>query len=203
MNAAAAGHDMVDLAFALRGDAIAADYAWALWLGVRERLAWLDGEAIAGIHPLAGVSGAGDRLYLGRRARLTLRLPRARVGDAQALAGAVFDLGGRVQVEGEGSARPLQASAVLYAPFVWVDRDDEAEFVAECRRLLPACGGDMICGKARSAARGEGTLRGYSVMLHGLTAAESIDLQCAGLGGERRLGCGLFMPHKSVAAVGA
>jgi CRISPR-associated protein Cas6 len=195
--------EMVDVAFALRGDAIVADYAWRLWLGVSGRLPWLGEDGAAGIHPLAGVSGSGGSLYLNRRARLILRLRRDRIEAAQALAGLALDLGGEVVVEGDGSVRQLFATPVLYAPFVCVDLDDEAAFVEECRRRLPGSGGQMICGKARSAARGEGTVRGYSLMLHGLDAAESIDLQCSGLGSERRLGCGIFVPHKSVAAVGA
>jgi hypothetical protein len=39
-------------------------------------------------------------------------------------------------------------------------------------------------------------------MLHGLGAADSLAVQEAGLGAHRALGCGLFVPHKSVVAVG-
>ncbi|MEK7361238.1 MAG: type I-MYXAN CRISPR-associated protein Cas6/Cmx6, partial [Pseudomonadota bacterium] len=31
----------------------------------------------------------------------------------------------------------------------------------------------------------------------------SLRMQATGLGAERKLGCGLFIPHKSAAAVGA
>jgi CRISPR-associated protein Cas6 len=197
------GAKMVDVAFALSGGSIMADYAWRLWLGVSERLPWLDEDAAAGIHPLAGVSGSDGALYLNRRAKLILRIARKRIGSAQALAGATLDLGGAVTVQDDVSVRQLLPAAVLYAPFVCVECDDEAAFIEECRRRLPESGGEMICGKARSAARGEGTVRGYSLMLHGLQAEESIALQRFGLGEERRLGCGIFVPHKSVAAVGS
>jgi CRISPR-associated protein Cas6 len=196
---------MVDLAFPLRGDAMIADYAWRLWLAVSARLPWLDGEPGAGIHPLAGVSGGGEVLYMSRRARLVLRLPRERVAAAQSLAGVRLDLGDDcvVTVDGFGTERALWPAPVLYAPFVYVDCEDEGEFLQECRRRMPAAGERMICGKARSAARDGGTLRGFSLMLHDLDAQASIDLQCSGLGEERRLGCGIFVPHKSVAAVGS
>jgi hypothetical protein len=39
-------------------------------------------------------------------------------------------------------------------------------------------------------------------MLHGLKRAESVAIQESGLGLHRLLGCGLFVPHKSIAAVG-
>jgi CRISPR-associated protein Cas6 len=35
---------------------------------------------------------------------------------------------------------------------------------------------------------------GYAMQVAGLTAEESIRLQEEGLGGRRRMGCGLFMP---------
>jgi hypothetical protein len=40
-------------------------------------------------------------------------------------------------------------------------------------------------------------------MLHGLATAASLRVLEAGVGRHRRLGCGLFVPHKSAAAVGA
>ena len=46
-------------------------------------------------------------------------------------------------------------------------------------------------------------LHGYSLMLDGLSAEGALRLLDAGLGPHRRLGCGLFVPHKSAAAVGA
>jgi hypothetical protein len=44
---------------------------------------------------------------------------------------------------------------------------------------------------------------GYSLMLDGLSPADSLRVLEAGLGRHRRLGCGLFVPHKSAAAVRA
>lgn len=196
--------EVVDVTFSLRGDAIAADHAQRLWDGLCERLPWLEDEAAAGVHPIAGGSGSEGVLYLNRRARLTLRLPASRIDAVQGLAGATLDLGGKVVVEGEGSLRPLAWNAVLYAPFVCVDRADELEFLQECRRLLEPllAAPHLVCGKARSATTRNGMLRGFSLMLHGLGKDESLTLQRVGLGGQRRLGCGLFVPHKAVAAVG-
>ena len=63
--------------------------------------------------------------------------------------------------------------------------------------------GDFIIGK-RSSARGPaGDLTGFSVMLTGLRPHESTRLQVAGLGPYRKLGFGVFVPHRSTAAVGS
>ena len=38
---------------------------------------------------------------------------------------------------------------------------------------------------------------GYALRVFGLTAEESIRLQEEGLGGRRRMGCGVFLPIRS------
>ena len=61
----------------------------------------------------------------------------------------------------------------------------------------------MITGKAHVASTPEGAVRGFSLLLHGLTPKQSLAVQESGLGEGRKLGCGIFIPHKSVVAVGA
>ena len=61
-----------------------------------------------------------------------------------------------------------------------------------------------VCGKRQQRAqRCRRPLVGFSLMLHGLSAADSLTVQRVGIGPHRALGCGLFVPHKSAAAVGA
>jgi CRISPR-associated protein Cas6 len=196
--------EVVDLAFALRGDSIQPDYGLLLWQAVAAVLDWFEGERQAAIHPVRGATVSGDRLVLSRRAQLVLRLPAARVAAGRMLAGTRFDLGGMVEV-GEASVRPLLAYPVLYSGFVSTGFEDEERFLAEASRLIAAAGiaCKLIVGKRRQAAGGDGPVTGYSLMLHGLSAEHSLRIQTAGLGGQHLLGCGIFVPHKSIAAVGA
>lgn len=194
--------DVVDLVFALRGRAIALDYADRLWEGLRERLQWLDQLERVGVHPLAGVSPGDSELYLTRRARLALRLP-ASLGDAAGtLTGSRLDLGGEVEV-GALTQRPLIVAKTLYSSFVTMGESDEQSFMVACREALAVAGiaGQLVCGKARRAAGAQREWRGFSLMLHGLTARDSLRLQRDGLGDERQRGCGIFVPHKAMAAV--
>lgn len=195
--------EVVDLVFALRGESIQPDHGLLLRQSVARALDWFEGEPQAGIHPLRGATASGDRLVLSRRAQLVLRLPLHRVGQARKLTGARFDLGGAVEV-GEAALRPLQPYPVLYSGFVWTGFEDEAHFLAEAQRLVAAAGIEckLIVGKRRQAQGGDGPVTGYSLMLHGLSTEHSLRIQTAGLGGQHLLGCGLFVPHKSVAAVG-
>lgn len=194
---------VVDLVFALEGQAIAEDYADMLWQELRRHLDWLEAEAAAGVHPLAGTSPGNGVLYLSRRSRLSLRLDEQRVEQARRLCGATLDLGGPVRV-GAAAARPLGEAKVLYSHFVDLGTADEVTFLAEGRRLLDelGVGGEMVAGKAHCKRAGDGECRGFSLMLHGLGGAASLHLQQTGLGNQRKRGCGLFIPHKAVAAVG-
>jgi CRISPR-associated protein Cas6 len=199
--------DFVDLAFALKGQAVAVAYLDRLWDELLARLPWFASEPHAAILPLAGVTVTDAAVYLSSRARLILRLPRVRVDEARALRGASFDLGGPVAVEvGEAQARPLMAATVIHSSFVTYappELPDEAAFVAACRAELEtlALAPQMVCGKARSAQVGGCERAGFSLMLHGLGSKDSLRLQRLGLGAARQRGCGVFVPHKAVVAV--
>ena len=195
--------DVVDVVFALHGGAVALDYADRLWRAVEGRLPWLAEEPLAGIHPLAGVSAGDQELYLTQRAKLVLRLPRGRAAAAQALCGTRCDLGGEVDV-GESEIRPLSQITTLYSPFVTLGTASEEGFLVACQEALATAGvgARLVCGKAHSG-RGDGEeWHGFSLMLFGLSIENSLRMQRQGLGGERKRGCGIFVPHKSVAAVG-
>jgi CRISPR-associated protein Cas6 len=198
-----AGSDVVDVVFALRGESIAPDHAFALRDAVLRVLTWMGELSDAGIHPIKGVTPSGERLVVSRRALLMLRLPRARAEAASALSGVTLDLGGTIEV-GAATVRELAPYPVLYSHFADMGCDPEDEFVAEAARLVAAAGieGKLIVGKRHAARSGATCVSGYSLMLHGLSAAHSLQLQESGLGSNRMLGCGIFVPHKSIAAVG-
>ena len=196
---------MVDVVFSLGNGTLGEDHACALSLAVRRALPWLDEEPEAGILPLSGLARGDGVRFVGRRSRLVLRLPIHRSAGAASLAGARLDLDGIALTVGSSSFRLLlPARGVVYSHFVSVGADDEIEFLARCGSLLAERGlkPQLITGKARELRAAESVVRGFSLMLHGLGRAESLAVQEAGLGGHRALGCGIFVPHKSVAAVG-
>ncbi len=196
---------MVDVVFSLASGTLADDHASALSLAIRRVLPWFDDEPDAGILPLSGLARGNGVRFVGRRSRLILRLPVHRNASADSLTGARLDLGGMELEVGASSVRPLfPARGVVYSHFVSVGADDELEFLAHCKSLLAERGlkPQLISGKARELLAPAGPVRGFSLMLHGLGPAASLAVQEAGLGAHRALGCGLFIPHKSVVAVG-
>lgn len=198
------GANAVDVAFAVSGDYIARDYADGLYRALAAALPWLDDEPLAGVHPMRGLTPCGDGLMLGGRARLLLRAPAQRIADCERLQGARIELPAPLTV-GRISVRTLLAYPVLHARLVVTGAEDEAGFVADVERALAdlALDCETIVGK-RGELRTAGQRRvGFSLMLHGLSADDSLRVQAHGLGQHRKLGCGLFVPHKSIAAVGA
>ncbi len=198
---------VAELVFPLAGASLRADYAVPLWQALRERLPWLDEEAAAAILPIKGTTPSPDGLLLGQRAQLALRLPEARLEAAAAIAGSILDLGTELRL-GEPTRRELRPTSAQYSPMVAMvaaAADDEAGFLAAAERELAALAiaASLVCGKSQTRRGEQGELRGFSLMLHGLAPDQALRLQSLGLGQGRKLGCGIFVAHKTAVAVGA
>jgi CRISPR-associated protein Cas6 len=91
----------------------------------------------------------------------------------------------------------------LHARLVVTGAGDEAQFVVDIEREIEALGleCDLIVGRRGELVLGATVHAGFSLMLHGLSAAESLSAQSRGLGSHRKFGCGVFVPHRSVAPV--
>jgi CRISPR-associated protein Cas6 len=194
-----------DIAFPVAGDMIARDYPVALYRALAERLPWLDEEPVAGVHPLRGLTPCHLGMLVGGRTRLVLRVPEHRAEACEALQGAELRVPATLRL-GRASRRELLPYPVLHTRLAVTGAQDEAAFVNEVGDELTTLGidCDTIVGR-RGELRldAEATLVGYSLMLHGLSPANALVAQEHGVGRQRKLGCGLFVPHRSVAAVGS
>ena len=194
---------VVDLAFSVEGTSVPAEHDWPLLRAVEGRLPWFAAEALAGIHPLRIVQTSYGIALLAQRAKLVLRLPAARLPDALRLQDAAFDVGGSALRVGKGNARTLRPSATLSAHRVATDAGDDAAFEADVARSLQRMGIDcgFISGRRRQGTAGGREIAGFALTLHGLGTADSLRIQCEGLGGDRRLGWGIFVPAKAIAGI--
>lgn len=200
-----ASTEVVDVVFELDAGTIAVDHADALAGALRRALPWLDDEPRAGVLPLSGLGRGDGRHFVGRRSRLVIRMPFHRSASADSLCGGALDLAGEPLGIGRCSLRPLlPVTEVVYSHCVSFDTADEIEFLAACRAELARrqLGGQPVAGRACRMKTAAGEVHGFALMLHGLKRAESVAIQESGLGSHRLLGCGLFIPHKSIAAVG-
>ena len=197
---------IVDVIYPLQGRALPRDHRRALAQALERLLPWLGDPAQAGVHRINAVAGIGPTALLSQRARLTLRVRRERVGDLAPLQGAPLDVGGfPLQVGQAAVVRELLPHTTLYAHLVATADDEELAFLDSIEHELEALGVpcQRICGRRQVIDNGGEPVTGYSLMLDGLSPAGSLRVLEAGLGRHRRLGCGLFVPHKSAAAVRA
>jgi len=197
---------MIDLQFDLVGTTIPTENAQLLSVALQELVPWLGEEPGIGIQHLKGAeTNSGDAtLNINRRTKLFLRVPRARVDAMQRLADQTLDLAGHVLQIGDFKTREFSPFANIYAHFVDTGSAGEEQFVQDVMRELDGrfqlrCG--FICGKQQTLQSTSGPLYGYSLMLHDVPPHKSLQLQDEGLGRNRLLGCGIFIPHKSIAPV--
>jgi len=203
--------DVVDAVFAISCPSLPLDHAYALSQAIQAALPWFAEEPGAGLHTVHGAASASGwmrpegedaLLQLSRRTRLVLRLPRKRLDDAAALLGRTLAVAGWPLRVDALAARPLSRMTTLFSRgVVLAGADDEAAFLVAAAEALGALGitpETMLCGRATLLATPARSYQTRSLMLAGLTPAQSLALQRHGLGGERKLGCGLFIPHKGI-----
>jgi CRISPR-associated protein Cas6 len=202
--------DVVDAVFAIACRCLPVDHAYALQQAIQDALPWFAQEPRAGLHTVHGAAsgsgwmrpeGADALLQLSHRAKLALRLPRHRLEDAAALLGRTLQVAGWPMHVEKMALRPLSRITTLFSRCVVLAAVDEAAFVIAATDELGALGikpGSMVCGRVTPVATPAGTYQSRSLMLAGLTLAQSLLLQQSGLGAERKLGCGLFIPHKDI-----
>ena len=194
---------MVDVVFDAAGKTLPAEHAFGLWRATVRWLPWLEWEARAGIHRLRTAPTGYGVALLARRAKLALRVPESRFGDAMALSGKTLDVDGSLLTIGAGVARPLRPWTTLHAQQVAAGAGGEAAFQHEVAAWLQSRGVacQFITGRRQTVTAGMREIAGFSVVLHGLTPAGSLRMQSEGMGSDRALGCGIFVPYKSIAVV--
>lgn len=196
---------MVDVAFPLAGRNVPRDHRRLLAVALERELAGLCAWPGAGVHRIKVVAGLEDTALLPRRARLLLRVPRVQADALAVLEGREIDLAGHRLRLGRPQLHELLPHRTLYADLVAAAGDDEIAFLdavsAELREFGVSC--RSVCGRGQAVDGGERRLAGFSLMLDELSPADSLCVLERGVGAHRRLGCGLFVPHRSAAAVGA
>jgi CRISPR-associated protein Cas6 len=209
--------DIVDLLFALRCKSLPVDHACALSCALLEAVPWLADEPQAAIHTIhvAGSQNGWERPEHGgeqqilpsRRTKLSIRIPKARSADLRsALEGQTLEIAGAMVTLGEAKERRLSAEKTLFARYVVAEPEEtEDQFLHRIATELGARGIKIrkaLCGKTMTLSTPTGPVLTRSLMLAELSLPDSIALQQQGIGSHQTMGCGIFLPHKGIEAVG-
>jgi CRISPR-associated protein Cas6 len=199
---------VIDLSFVLVGTTIPLDHGYSLFSALCRVVPDMHSNPAVGVHPIRGQQTAPGVLSLMKWSRLKIRLPAEQIAPLIAVAGKELDLDGhrvRVgipQVDSLVPAPNLAARLVTFkhavTPEVFeadVRRDLDRMEIAGTPLLVPGTNPKFAGQPLRRVLRiKDKRVVGYSLRVVELTAGESIRLQEDGLGGRRRMGCGVFVP---------
>ena len=204
----------LDILFRVTGAEVPTDHGYALFSALSCILEttedrWMHGNPGIGLHTIRGVRIGNGKQLIGRNTRIGLRLPSDLLPRSLKLAGKSLDLDGHKLRVGVSETRALVPAATLHCWIVTTKNgNDPARFDAEIARQSATLGirSNKVFRTPRNTGRSDGRdpsrrivrvkgkrIVGYTMLATGLTVEESILLQERGLGGRRRMGCGVFV----------
>lgn len=207
--------DVIDLSYIVKCKCLPLEHMHELYDSLSKVLPQLIDDKFAGIHPINGSeSGNGwERssdpnalIYLSRRQKLSIRISKDYLQDAENLVGQTINVAGYGVELGKTSIKKLSDLPTTFCRSIMVDsRMDEDDFLQWAFNELKSLDitvNKMMAGKERVVELSTGGERiTRSLMVAELKQAESIRLQQHGLGEGRKLGCGIFLPQKDIKAV--
>lgn len=208
---------VADLSFSLISKQVPLDHAQQLSDELLKILPWIADEPQAGIHMIHGATTGngwnrpeGDYedacIYLSKRSKMQIRMPKTRYEDMNALIGKTIQLNGHDVTFGEYQIKPFTPLGTLFCRYAIVgDNETEDQFVGRVAGNLKAMGINLtkaLCGMGHTFKMAKGPTRTMSIMVADLDPEDAVTLQVNGIGEGRKAGFGLFIAHKGIKAVG-
>lgn len=190
--------------FPVQGTRLPADHGYALYSAISKIIPELHEADNFGVELISGVAWDKGLIQLPTRgAMLKLRVPADAFGKVLPLAGKRLEIENHSIRLGIPLARPLLPASSLYARIVTIRPFTEPEpFLAAANKQIETLG-----IKARLELPRPETNRyrriitihgkkivGFSLIAHELSDEDSLKLQAVGIGGRRKMGCGIFNP---------
>ncbi len=206
--------NIVELSFPVIGDSLPSQHAYPLYSAISRLIPEAHKAAWLGIHTLKGRPTKPGIIQLSRFSVLKLRLPAEQVPTMIKLAGATLDIDGHKIECGIPQIFALKPASNLRSRLVIIKAKDfngksadAKTFLLSLNRSLANLGITAIPELETKAFPDEREpfarrvldikstkIAGYGVIFRNLTPDDSIAIQGLGLGGRRRMGCGLFVP---------
>jgi CRISPR-associated protein Cas6 len=196
----------IELSFRVFGQTLPIDHGYGLYAALSKlRLEVHQLQGVLGIQAITGdVCRELGSIQLTESSQLRIRLPAAQIPLIYSLAGQKLTIGKHQIRLGIPQTYLLKPCRNLYARIVVIKGYQEAEdFLQAAQRQLDQL---EIQGKLRIAVRTNGTVKrktikiaryvvsGFGLEVSGLSDEDSLKLQIVGIGGKRKMGCGIFVP---------
>jgi CRISPR-associated protein Cas6 len=210
---------VVDILFNIECRELPVDHIYHLSQAIRQALPGHNENTGLGIHPihLAGSQNGwerpdeslGQNLILSKRTKLVLRIRKEHEQDIiNKLNNTRLDINGFDLTIRKAKIKKLSKDSTIFSRSIVCDEqetEDEMQFLNRMQQELAGMGiviKKALCGKTSHFKTPEGPVLTRSLMLAEMSPEDSVKLQQTGIGPMRDMGCGLFIPHKGIAAVG-
>ena len=202
---------IVDISFKVNCKKIAADHAYSLFEAVLKKIPKINDIENLAIHSVYGAeSGAGwerpeTEIYLSKRTRFCIRTPAEFSQLFYKLDKEVLSVGKYEMELSKPTTKNLIVTDTLFCRSVVIENNkNEEDFLKEINSYLKSMGINvkkMLCGKEHLIQIPDKTLIGKTLLITDLEKKDSIKIQQFGIGIGKLYGCGIFLPHKSIAPV--
>ncbi len=205
---------VVDLSYRIDCRQIPTCHAWELSQSLYDALPWVKDEPEVGVHQIHGATSGngwerppdGELIHLSKRTRMQLRVPKSRVEDARELVGSTLDVAGYPVTVGDMTAKSIDPFTTIFSRYIvlspGMSEDDFLQWVVEDLKARDIEARKLLCGIGHAFEANGETVETRSLMIADLDKASSVALQEIGIGPHRHMGCGIFVPHKGIKAVG-
>ena len=202
---------IVDVSFKVNCRKIAADHAYDLFKAILKKIPSIRDIDNLAIHSIHGAeSGAGwerpqTEIHLSKRTRFAIRTPVEHSEKFFALDGKVLNVGEYEMTLSKPNIKKLISPDTLFCRAVVISNNkDEEEFLKSINESLSSMNihvKKMLCGKEHIIKTPTKNLVGKTLLITDLEKKDSIKIQELGIGIGKLYGCGIFLPHKSIAPV--
>lgn len=204
--------NIINLSFPVKGTYLPADHNYRLHGALCTEIPTLNKLEHFAVNTIAGRPDQHGKIQLLKGSRLLLRLPVEEIAQVYSLAGKTLMIDGYSIQLGNPELQTLQPTDILSARLVTIKGYIEADtFLDAAQRQLNTL---EIQANLGIPANDKGepkrltlritkpersyTIVGFSLVISDLSPDDSIKLQIRGLGGKRRIGCGVFNPVVNV-----
>jgi len=187
----------VELQFPFTGKTLPSDHGYSLYGAISRVIPEAHSADWLAVETIPGMARGNGVTQLDQEARLKIRIPQEHVPLMLKLAGKRLEVDDHAIRLGAPQIYLLKPATTLYARIVTIKGFTEPEpfLDAVCRKLDEmGVKGEPVVGPRRVVRVGQHTIIGFSLAIYELGDEGSIILQEQGLGGRRRMGCGIFQP---------
>lgn len=196
----------VELSFPVRGKSLPADHNYGLYAALVHHVPELHQQTPLSILTIPGFPNRQGEIYLTKYSCLKIRVPVPKIPLVYQLAGQQISIGKHEIQIGIPQTSVIKPTQRLRSRIVTIKGYTEPHsFLDAARRQIEELG---ISGNLSIPLNWENqpsrktlkikqyTVVGFTTEVANLSPEDSLRLQTYGLGGKRRMGCGVFVPYK-------